>query len=171
MITYIFMIPTFVNVFQVYSMCNLHDISWGNRPTQGVETVAIGSQNQEVIKQDYMVFRAYFFYFWIICNFLFSIITISLIGGNVTTLNDNALTFTFCFTLFMAGLTVFKLFFALLYTIKWNCRQCCCPYYRKSKGDVAEEFKRIRKDRNGAVSSDEDEDDEKVFNMDAEGNP
>ena len=30
---YLFMLPTFINVMQVYSMCNLHDISWGNRPS------------------------------------------------------------------------------------------------------------------------------------------
>jgi chitin synthase len=33
MIVYIFMLPTFINIMQVYSMSNLHDISWGNRPT------------------------------------------------------------------------------------------------------------------------------------------
>ena len=30
--TYIFMMPTFINVMSIYAMCNLHDISWGNRP-------------------------------------------------------------------------------------------------------------------------------------------
>ena len=30
--SYIFMMPTFINVMAIYSMCNLHDISWGNRP-------------------------------------------------------------------------------------------------------------------------------------------
>lgn len=31
--SYLFMMPTFINVMQIYAMCNLHDISWGNRPT------------------------------------------------------------------------------------------------------------------------------------------
>jgi cellulose synthase/poly-beta-1,6-N-acetylglucosamine synthase-like glycosyltransferase len=30
---YILMLPTFVNIMQIYSMSNLHDISWGNRPS------------------------------------------------------------------------------------------------------------------------------------------
>jgi cellulose synthase/poly-beta-1,6-N-acetylglucosamine synthase-like glycosyltransferase len=31
--SYILLLPTFINVMQVYSMSNLHDISWGNRPS------------------------------------------------------------------------------------------------------------------------------------------
>ena len=42
--SYIFMMPTFINVMAIYSMCNLHDISWGNRPTnaggQGMEALS-----------------------------------------------------------------------------------------------------------------------------------
>lgn len=30
--SYLFMMPTFINIMQIYAMCNLHDISWGNRP-------------------------------------------------------------------------------------------------------------------------------------------
>ena len=38
--SHLFMMPIFFNVMQIYSMCNLHDISWGNRPsTQEVEAV------------------------------------------------------------------------------------------------------------------------------------
>ena len=32
LIVYIFMMPTFVNVMQIFAMCNLDDVSWGNRP-------------------------------------------------------------------------------------------------------------------------------------------
>jgi len=31
--SYILLIPMFINVFSIYSFSNLHDISWGNRPT------------------------------------------------------------------------------------------------------------------------------------------
>jgi hypothetical protein len=58
----------------------------------------------------------------------------------------------------MTSLAVFKLTFATIYCLKWNVRQCCCPYYRKSKANVEAEFKRLKKDKNGNVSSDEEED-------------
>jgi len=32
-LSYFLLMPIFLNVMQVYSMSNLHDISWGNRPT------------------------------------------------------------------------------------------------------------------------------------------
>jgi len=36
--SYIVMLPVFINIMQVYSMSNLHDISWGNRPTVSAGT-------------------------------------------------------------------------------------------------------------------------------------
>lgn len=51
LLSYLFMMPTFINVMQIYAMSNLHDISWGNRPTQaggqGVEAVAMVQKDQE----------------------------------------------------------------------------------------------------------------------------
>ena len=35
MIVYFLMLPVYTNLMQIYSMCNLHDLSWGNRPTAG----------------------------------------------------------------------------------------------------------------------------------------
>ena len=35
LVSYLLLIPMFTNIFTIYSMCNLHDISWGNRPTTG----------------------------------------------------------------------------------------------------------------------------------------
>lgn len=41
--SYILLLPTFINVMQIYAMCNLHDISWGNRPSvsAGMNILAI----------------------------------------------------------------------------------------------------------------------------------
>ena len=41
--TYMILMPMFVTIFTVYSMLNLHDVSWGNRPTEhgtGMEAVS-----------------------------------------------------------------------------------------------------------------------------------
>jgi len=44
LVSYILLIPMFVNVFSIYSMSNLHDVSWGNRPsTTGTGSEAFSS--------------------------------------------------------------------------------------------------------------------------------
>ena len=41
LITYMLLIPMYINVFSIYAFSNLHDISWGNRPTtEGTGTEA-----------------------------------------------------------------------------------------------------------------------------------
>ena len=52
MLIYIFMLPTFINIMQIYSMSNLHDVSWGNRPTEktGTNLVAANKKQQEELK-------------------------------------------------------------------------------------------------------------------------
>ena len=37
LLAYLIFLPSFNNVVMIYSMCNLHDISWGNRPEDGTE--------------------------------------------------------------------------------------------------------------------------------------
>ena len=49
MVTYIILLPTFINIMTIYSMSNLHDISWGNRPAQasGVNQISDNAKKQE----------------------------------------------------------------------------------------------------------------------------
>ena len=42
-LSYLCLIPMFTNVFQIYAMSNLHDISWGNRPSTGSGTEAFSA--------------------------------------------------------------------------------------------------------------------------------
>ena len=45
--TYLLLIPMYINVFSIYAFCNLHDVSWGNRPTtQGTGTEAFSADKQ-----------------------------------------------------------------------------------------------------------------------------
>ena len=43
LLSYLLLIPMFTNIFSIYSMSNLHDISWGNRPTQTTGTEAFSA--------------------------------------------------------------------------------------------------------------------------------
>jgi chitin synthase len=51
MIQYLIFFPTFINVFMVYSFCNLHDVTWG---TKGATTPENATDNQamKVVKDD-----------------------------------------------------------------------------------------------------------------------
>ena len=43
LMSYFLLLPVFINVMQVYAMSNLHDISWGNRPSVNSGTNALSA--------------------------------------------------------------------------------------------------------------------------------
>jgi len=51
-------------------MCNLHDISWGNRPSasSGTNALAVDLKKQEQLKANYMVYRINFMAVWLLLN-------------------------------------------------------------------------------------------------------
>lgn len=70
---------------QIYAMCNLHDISWGNRPTvaagaSGANTFSEDAKKQQELTKDYEVFRVNFFTFWLILNFIYVIVIESVVS-------------------------------------------------------------------------------------------
>ena len=68
-VCYFLMLPLFTNIFQTYSMANLHDVSWGNRPSStGQEAFTANKANQDKLKGDYMVFRTNFVVIWLAVN-------------------------------------------------------------------------------------------------------
>ena len=50
MILYIVMLPTFANLMAIYSMANLHDISWGNRPSAAQATAGTNALSANIKK-------------------------------------------------------------------------------------------------------------------------
>jgi chitin synthase len=75
LMAYIFLTPTYSIVFGIYSFCNLHDISWGNRPATdiGMNTLTADKKRQEEMKDEYEVFRSYALFFWILINIFFAV--------------------------------------------------------------------------------------------------
>ena len=70
LLMYLCLIPMFSNVFQIYAMSNLHDVSWGNRPStsQGTEAFSANAKKQQETLDDYKTFRANFLFLWLCCN-------------------------------------------------------------------------------------------------------
>ena len=52
--------PLYINIFIIYSMCNLHDISWEDRGSQS----NIANRNRDTLEQ----FRTIYLILWISCN-------------------------------------------------------------------------------------------------------
>ena len=85
LVSYIVLIPMFVNVFSIYSFSNLHDVSWGNRPsTTGVGTEAFSANVaiQKKTEESYMTFRANVLFIWIACNGAYFFIVLRLTGSS-----------------------------------------------------------------------------------------
>ena len=133
LISYLMLIPMYSNVFQIYGMSNLHDISWGNRPSisGGTEAFSAKAAEQRETSLNYQAFRANFLFFWLCCNgaYFFFVLNIGNTGDktNVNTGKFGALEI---FSMYLAGIVVFRVFFAILHTFKWKFRFCCNKKYR-----------------------------------------
>ena len=75
-ISYMLMLPVFVNIMQVYAMSNLHDVSWGNRPTAnaGTNQLTINEKKSEELQSNFKVFRINFLAFWVLSNLAFALV-------------------------------------------------------------------------------------------------
>jgi len=73
-LVYMLLMPMFTNVFQIYALCNLHDVSWGNRPsTTGTEAFTEDKKDAKKLEEDYMVFRSNFVLVWLGANVVYFI--------------------------------------------------------------------------------------------------
>lgn len=94
LVSYIMLIPMFVNVFSIYSFSNLHDVSWGNRPTTsgtGTEAFSANRAVQILTEQNYMEFRANLLFIWICCNGAYFYIVLKLTSsGDPEYINDGS---------------------------------------------------------------------------------
>ena len=123
LIAYLLLIPMFANIFSIYSMCNLHDISWGNRPTTdtgGTEAFSSSLTTQKETEMNYKAYRANFLFLWFCANGAY-FVTMLTIGesGSDTDVNDGSFTILDGFSIYLAGIVVFRFTFSFFYVIKW----------------------------------------------------
>ena len=77
---FLFMIPTYVNIFLIYSICNIHDCTWGNRP----DTL---SNDEKERLEEFEEFRSRWTALWTLSNgFLGYVI---LVISDLTTTDSN----------------------------------------------------------------------------------
>ena len=66
---YLFLLPTYINVFLIYSICNVHDCTWGNRPD-------ILNEEERGKSDEFEEYRAKWVIVWVLCNAGFSYLLI-----------------------------------------------------------------------------------------------
>jgi hypothetical protein len=72
LVTYFLMMPIFITCMTIYSMCNLHDISWGNRPAAADSAqLSIHAKKQAIMLDNYKMYRVNAFCVWALANVLF----------------------------------------------------------------------------------------------------
>lgn len=109
-----FMTPTYFNLFTVYSMCNLHDVSWGNREGGGAA---------DKMKVKMEAFRAYWFVVYILANCLYAYVVIvysTSYGsqGNTHSFQNYYLTI---FGMSILLIILVKIFLGSMYNIHFRC--------------------------------------------------
>lgn len=149
MITYVLLLPTFINIMQIYSMCNLHDISWGNRPSAaagatGTNAFSESAKKQAELKKNYEMFRVNFFIFWVILNGVYILFLGSAVESNSITVNNGEWHFLEWFSIYLAGVVVYKVVFASLHLLRFRFRVYCYKDMRTENLDLKGEYKRLR---------------------------
>ena len=160
--SYMLMMPIFTNVFQIYAMCNLHDVSWGNRPSStGQEAFSANKKAQQKSENDYKVFRTNFVFFWLLANLLYYILIIELVGGvgsaEVGDIVDSDAGYLADFALYLTALVLFRVFFATIYILKWKWRYNCVGQYKVKSRNLQEEVSKIKKQTENGESTDDEE--------------
>ena len=169
LISYLVLIPMFTNVFSIYAMANLHDISWGNRPTgtaAGTEAFSAKADIQKETQINYKAYRANFLFLWFCANGAYFVLVLRLgESGDQLEVNDGSFNVLDGFSMYLAGVVVFRVFFGLMYVIKWQCRYCCNKKYKVSEYNLEQQFKKLKKNKENAESSDDVKDREHLISV------
>lgn len=60
-----FMTPTYINVLIMYSICNIHDCTWGNRPDELRDI-------ERARQSEFMAYRSKWVVIWVFSNVIFA---------------------------------------------------------------------------------------------------
>ena len=154
MVCYILLLPTFTNILQIYAMCNLHDISWGNRPaaspagTTGTNAVTTNAAKAKKLENRYKLFRVQFLSFWIFCNGAYAMYVHSLMNVYDQYRNCGDLGYLQWFTIYISSMVIYRVFFACLHILKFK-RRATQDIYKPQKQNMTKEVKRLQSTNEG----------------------
>lgn len=107
----IYLSPTYVNIFTIYSISNIHDVTWGSRPSVQDQTLKAVEIKKDLIYKDY---RSKFLIFWALIN-IFA-------GSALIYLFDNGqVQIIFYIGAFLVTVMFFRILFAIIHKCKAKC--------------------------------------------------
>ena len=108
---------------------------------------------------DYKVYRANFLFIWFCANGAY-FVTVLRLGeaGDEYEVNDGSFSVLDGFSMDLASVVIFKVVFAILYVIKWQCRYLRKEQYKVTEYNLERTFKALKKGKEDAESSDDVED-------------
>jgi chitin synthase len=104
-IQFLFLSGTYVNIFLIYSICNIHDVSWGNRPG--------GEATEDEQKISFEKQRITWLTVWIISNISFAYFLNWLSGND----DENAIKFILYFGWLTCGIIFVKVLAGIIYIL------------------------------------------------------
>lgn len=117
--------PTYVNIFTIYSISNIHDVTWGSRPSIENQSDAIKKteKRKDLLYKD---FRSKFLVFWSIINIATGVGIISLFRGG-------ELEIILYFAVFLMFVMIFKIICSTIHKCKAKWDRARVRRYMKKK--------------------------------------
>jgi cellulose synthase/poly-beta-1,6-N-acetylglucosamine synthase-like glycosyltransferase len=107
---YIFVVPLYSIILVIYAYCNIHDLTWGNRPPSN----EAASKNKQKQESEYMYFRANFLMIWFVLNILLYVATLKASSGKTFYYMMLALSYI------LLIINVQRIFFSVVYLCKYR---------------------------------------------------
>ena len=125
--------PTYVNIFTIFSISNIHDVTWGSRPAGGGSAAEVNTEKKKQIK--YKDFRSQFLVIWCGVN--------AGVGYGISLLYNSGYNFVvFYLALFLVGVNVFKISLSLIHmVVSWVDRCRVNSFKRTMHSDVFKDIK------------------------------
>ena len=115
-IHFIAMTPTYVNIFLIYAICNIHDCTWGTRPDDMKE-------EERKKKEEFEAFRAKWVLVWLLCNVAFGY-NLNAIDNEDNSGDGDNFIFIYIIALIGMGILIIRFIGGMLYLLQEFCRSC-----------------------------------------------
>lgn len=136
-------------------MCNLHDISWGNRPSanSGANQLSTDAKKQRELSNSYMMYRINFLTIWVTANICYALIVENYATTqNKTVINDGSWGFLEVFAAYLALLVLYRVTFGGAHILNFKFKKCCLKKYKTEKVNLHKVFKELRQAEDWNVS-------------------